>query len=783
MTALGRTTSLIGERLPRVQDDRMLRGKGRYVDDLSEVGVLHAAIIRSPLAHGVIRQFDASAASTLPGVVVVLGPDDIGGSVASVPLSWLLAGQQIREWAIVERVVRYVGQPVGIVVAVSRAVAEDAVDLVEVDYEHRAAVVGVLDAQSSSASLLYPELGTNRVGSVHFGSPPDELDAIFSGAPHVVQRDLVVPRISHSPLEPRGLVAEWIPTTDRLEIVSSTQVPHLIRQEIAHVLRLRVDQVHVTAVDVGGSFGQRVALFPDEAMVCLAAKLLGRKVKWIEDRFEALTACYQGRGTFSRSRLALDDNGRFLAIQAEIQGDVGAFCASGSGGTGPFQVAGLMLEGPYRFERAGATVNAWYTNAPPTTAFRGYGMQEGTWIRERLVDEAARLLGRDPVELRLLNMLKPGDLPHDTHTGVHYDNGDYPAGLTRAAEIGAMRAPTSNGSVRRGIGLASMVEITGFAPTALLEQFEIHWSGWDSSSIRVNEDGTVTVFAGVTSSGQGIETALTQIAAERLHIPADWVQVQLGDTATAGYSNMGNQASRSLALAGGALWRGADKLRERMINLAAAFLSTTADKIVHDGAKFVSEDGGTISWAEVAHRGWMGWGRGASDVIRLEETVDFDPPGITFGYATHGAQVAVDLGTGTVKVERYWIVHDSGVIVNPMIADGQMYGGVAMGIGAALHEQCTFDENGQPTATTYLDYILPVSEDIPDITIEHLCTPSHLIPGGFKGLGESGTIPPPAVIGNAVAAAVPEIADKLTCTPLTPDRVWGLLAEAGLTTT
>jgi carbon-monoxide dehydrogenase large subunit len=408
-------------------------------------------------------------------------------------------------------------------------------------------------------------------------------------------------------------------------------------------------------------------------------------------------------------------------------------------------------------------------------------MQEGTWIRERLVDEAARLLGRDPVELRLSNMLAPEDLPHDTHTGVHYDNGNYPAGLRRAAEIGAINSRRSEGRVRRGVGLASMVEITGFAPTALLEQFQIHWSGWDSSSVRVNEDGTVTVFAGVTSSGQGIETALTQIAAERLHVPPDWVQVQLGDTATAGYSNMGNQASRSLALAGGALWRGADKLHDRMLNLAAAALSTTADKVEHDGAKFVSEDGGIISWAEVAHRGWMGWGRGDADVIRLEETVDFDPPGITFGYATHGAQVAVDLDSGKISVENYWVVHDAGVIVNPMVAEGQMHGGVAMGLGAALYEQCTFDENGQPTATTYLDYIVPVSEDIPDITIEHLCTPSDLIPGGFKGLGESGTIPPPAVIGNAIAAAVPEIAEKVTCTPLTQDRVWGLLDDAGLT--
>jgi carbon-monoxide dehydrogenase large subunit len=760
----------------------MLRGRGRYVDDLDEVGVLHAAIIRSSLAHATIQGLDYSAAAAMEGVVLVLGPDEIAPLADTIPLSWLIPGQQIDQWPVVDRMVRYVGQPLGIVVATSRAVAEDAVDVVAIDYEEHPAVVGVLDAQRPDAPLLYPALGSNAVGQIHFGTPLDSLEATFAGAAHVIQRDLAVPRISHSPLEPRGLVAEWISATEKLEVVSSTQVPHLIRQELAHALRLRADQVHVTAVDVGGAFGQRVALFPDEAIVCVAAMMANRKVKWIEDRAEALTACYQGRGTFSRSRLALDDEGRFLAIHAEIHGDVGAFCGSGSGGSGPFQVAGLMLEGPYRFVGAGATVATWYTNAPPTTAFRGYGMQEGTWIRERLVDEAARVLGYDPVELRRRNMLTPTELPHDTHTGVHFDNGDYATSLNRAAAIGAATSTAAEGRIRRGVGLATMVEITGFAPTALLEAFQIHWSGWDSSTVRVNEDGTVTVFAGVTSSGQGIETALAQIAAERLHVPLDWVQVQLGDTATAGYSNMGNQASRSLALAGAALWQAADRLRNRMHDLAAAALSTTPEHVEYGEAKFVSDAGDIISWADVAHRGWMGWGRGDAEVIRLEETVDFDPPGITFGYATHGALVAVDLDSGKISVEDYWVVHDSGVIVNPMIAEGQMHGGVAMGLGAALYEQCTFDENGQPTATTYLDYILPTSEDIPDITIEHLCTPSEVIPGGFKGLGESGTIPPPAVIGNALAAAVPEIAEEVTSTPLTASRVWTMLDDAGLTT-
>ncbi len=775
-----RADGLIGKPLPRVQDERMLRGHGHYVDDLDQSGVLHAAVLRSPIASGEVVHFDASAALADERVALVLGPDDIAPLVDSVPCSWLLMGQRPIDMAIGERQVRYVGQPIGVVIAASRAAAEDAAELVDLDFDDRPAVVGV-DGARANASLVYPDLGTNEVGSIHFGDPLDTLEEVFASAAHVVERQLAVPRISHSPMEPRGIVAEWVPATEQLTAVSSTQVPHLVRQDLAKALRLRADQVRVVAPDVGGSFGQKASLFADEAIVCLAAKVIGRKVKWIEDRSEALTASYQGRGTYSRSRLALDADGRFLALHTDLHGDVGAFAGSGTGGSGPFQVAGLMVEGPYRYDKAGATVTGWYTHTPPTAAFRGYGMQEGTWIRERLVDEAARELGIDPVELRRKNMLTADQLPHLTHTQVPYDNGDYPQVLDKAAAIAAGTARPSEGRVRRGIGLAAMVEITGFAPTALLEMFQIHWSGWEAATIRVNEDGSVTVFSGVTSVGQGIETALTQIAAERLGVPPSRVRVQLGDTATAPYSNIAAQASRSLALAGGALWTAADRLRTRMRVLAGSALGCAADDVVFDGETFQAPDRRSVTWAEVAHRGWMGWGRADFDQIQLQETVDYDPAGITFGYATHGAQVAVDLDTGKVRVEDYWVVHDSGVVVNPLIAEGQTYGGVTMGLGGALHEQCTFSEEGQPTATTYLDYIVPLSEDVPDIVIEHVETPSQITPGGFKGLGESGTIPPPAAIANAVAAAVPEIAEHLVTTPLSPTHIWTLLDQAGLT--
>jgi carbon-monoxide dehydrogenase large subunit len=773
-------SNLIGASIPRVQDDRMLRGHGRYVDDLDEAGVLHAAVLRSPVAHGEIVQFDTSFAAESPGVVLVLGPDELGRLIDPLPSPWLIPGQQIGEMVLAGRTARYVGQPIGVVVAHSRAAAEDAAELVDIGFKDLPAVVSLAAARAESAPLVYPELGTNRVGSTHFGDPLEELEAVFASAATVVERDLTLPRISHNSLEPRGVQAEWVPTTGQLTVVSSTQVPHMVRQELARALRLRADQVRVVAPDVGGAFGQKTLLFPDEAMVCLAAKLLGRRVKWIEDRAESLVASYQGRGQTNRARLALDADGRFLALHSDMHGDLGAFSSTGTGGTGPFQVAGLMIEGPYRFERAGTTVTAWYTNTVPTGAFRGYGMQESAYIRERLVDEAARVLGRDPVELRRMNMLRAEELPFVTRTQMPYDSGDYPGALARAAALGAERATPSSGRVRRGVGIASMTEITGFAPSRLLEMFQINWSGWESARIRVNEDGTVTVFSGVTAVGQGIETSLAQIAAERLGVPLEWVTVQLGDTATSPYSIIASQASRGLPLAGGALWQAADRLRTRMLVLAAAALGADVAEVSLDGDVFRAGDA-SVPWRQVAHRGWMGWGRGEEDRIALEETVEFDPPSIAYGYATHGAQVAVDLDTGKVAVEDYWVVHDSGVVVNPLVAEGQIIGGVAMGIGSALLEEVAYSDTGQPLTTTYLDYLLPVSEDVPDIAIEHMVTPSPLIPGGFKGLGESGTIPPPAVIANAVAAAVPEIAERLVCLPMNPSRIWTLLDEEGLT--
>ena len=783
ITEADNSTGMIGSSVPRVQDERMLRGNGWYVDDIKDVGTLHAAVLRSPIAAGRITGFDASEAQNDPAVSLVLGPDELEAGLQTIPSPWLIPGQQEIDFVLFDRVIRYVGQPVAVVVAHSRAAAEDAIELIDITFDESPAVISIAKARAADAPLVHPEFGSNRVGQIHLGDTVESLESAFASAHTIIEREYTVPRIGHNSMEPRGIVAEWTPATGQLTIHASTQVPHLVRQEVARALSLRADQVRVVAPDVGGAFGLKTLLFPDEAMVCLAAKTLGARVKWIEDRSEALVSSYQGRGQLDRARLALDADGTFLALHVDLHGDVGAYSCTGTGGTGPFQVSGLMVEGPYRYTKAAATtVTAWYTNAVPTGAFRGYGMQEATYVRERLIDEAARVLAIDPVELRRRNMITSTELPFVTRLQMPYDTGDYPQALERAVKLSAGKNVTSTERVRRGIGYSSMTEITGFAPTALSEMYQIHWSTWDSSKIRINEDGSVTVFSGLTSVGQGIETALAQIAADTLGVPLPLISVQLGDTAVSPYSNMASQASRAVTVGGAALLGAAERLRDRMHSLAAAALNSEAEQITFDGVSYTTSDGAqSVSWAQVAHRGWMGWGRKQTDPIALEELGEYDPPSITYGYATHAAQVAVDLDTGKVTIEAYWLVHDAGVLVNPMIVEGQIVGGVAMGIGSALLEEVVYSEAGQPLTTTYLDYILPASEDIPDIEMDHMVHPSPFTPGGFKGAGESGTIPSPGAIAHAVATAAPEIAEDLVFLPMSPSRIWTLLDKAGLT--
>jgi carbon-monoxide dehydrogenase large subunit len=730
------------------------------------------------VAHADIIGFAADGS----GALLVLGPDEIAAATRPLDCVWLAEGQRQTSVPLGERRVRYVGQPIGVVVAGSRAAAEDAAELVEVDYDELETVVDQEAALAPDAPLLHPEWGTNVAAEFTVGDDRETVDAAMARAARVVERRLVIPRIVPSPMETRGVVASWDANLRELTVWSSTQTPHHVRDHLALSLGLRADQVRVIAPDLGGGFGSKEHLYADEVFVALAAMRLGRPVKWIEDRVEHFTATLHARDAIHYARLALDEDGRFIAISSDVVGNLGAHPSNV--GTGPFRISGTMLPGPYRFGSAGIRIRAVLTTTTPTGAYRGFGMQEAAWVRERLVDEAARELGMDPVELRLMNMYREDELPHVTPTFQEYDSGDYGEGLSMVRDLVAKSdLPTESTSrVRRGVGYASQVEFTGLGPSPVQKIVGFHIGGFETGVVRVDPDGSVVVSSGVMGMGQGIETTLAQIAAERLGVPLEKVRVALGDTKVAPYSASGSIASRSMTVGGGAVTRASIALAGKMVRIAAHQMEADPDDVeLVDGVfsvKGVPSAG--LTFDEVANKAWLGWDLPPGEDPGLEVKDVHDPANISYAYSSHAAAVAVDLDTGKVDIEGYWVTHDVGTVINPMIVDGQVMGGVAQGIGIALHEKMTYGEGAQPTTTSFLDYLVPLAGDVPDMVIGHSEHPAPHIPGGMKGAGEGGTIPAPATIANAVAAAVPEIAGALLETPLSPGRMWELLHEAGL---
>lgn len=780
MTAIGtaRPASLVGARVRRTNDPKLLRGEARFVDDIELPGMVNATIVRSSVAHGELTAFDTSDCTA----VLVLGPDEITAATRSLPCVWLTPDQKQTAIPLGDPRVRYVGQPLGVVLAASRADAEDAAETILIDYDQLPTVSDAEQALLPEAPLLHEAWGTNLALTSSAGDAADVLDAAFAAAAHVVERRMVISRVAPNPMETRGIVARWDVGTQELTVWSSTQTPHHVRDHLAHTLRLNADQVRVIAPDVGGGFGSKEHAYADEVLVCLAAIRSGRPVKWIEDRAEHFTATFHGRDAVHYAAIALDADGNFLAIRSTVIGNLGAHPSNV--GAGPFRISATMLPGPYRFPHAGSEINGVLTNTTPTGAYRGFGMQEAAWVRERLVDEAARELGRDPVELRLQNMYREDELPAMTPTFQNYDSGDYPAALNTVRDMvfKSYEPRLDEERVRRAVGYASHVEFTGMGPSKVQQLVGFHLGGFETGVVRVDPDGTVVVTSGVSSMGQGIETSLSQLAADRLGVPMENVRVVLGDTSVAPYSAAGSIASRSMTVGGGAVARAATSVADKMRRIAAHQLEADPVDIVLEDGRFSVRGVPSIgrSFTDVAATAWLAWDLPDDELPGLEVKDIHDPSDISYSYASHAVAVAVDLDTGKVNLEGYWVAHDSGVLVNPMIVDGQVCGGIAQGIGIGLYEKVTYGDGAQPTTTTFLDYLVPLSGDVPPIEIEHSEHPAAHIPGGMKGVGEGGTIPAPAAIGNAVAAAVPEIAGHLLETPLSPGHVWELIHEAGL---
>ncbi len=752
-----------------MNDEKFLHGTARFVDDIELPGLLHAAIVRSQVAHGTIRRLDTGGVETSSGAVV-LGPEEIRArALAEVPV--VVAGEvrQVSRPLVSDRV-RFVGEPVGIAVAGSRYEAEDAAErcFVEVDDLH--VVPDAEAALTPGAPLLYPEWGTNVVAEMEGGDDAGRTDEVFRAADAVLRTVIRIGRLAGVPMECRGIVAAPDLGTHQLTVWTSTQAPHMVKDVLAAVTGLSHHLIRVVGPDVGGGFGLKDHIYEDELLVCLAALDLGRPVKWIEDRRESLTVTTQARDHRHEVAVAYDDDGTLRGLRTHGVRDTGAYLTIF--GPGPQGSLSANLPGPYRWEAVRSTAQVVVSNRAPLGAYRGFGQPQAAVLRERAVDLVAEALDMDPVGLRLRNMITSDELPYRTRMLTRFESGDYPSALRRAAEI-ARSWPEPPGDGRaRGIGYSSYVEMCAVGPAAaakVLGEAAIY----ETATVRMEVDGSVRIVVGTSPHGQGHETTFAQLAADRLGVAVEHIALVHSDTDVTPYSSYGTAASRSMALAGGAIVRAADRLADKIRRIAGDLLEAAADDVVlAEGRAAVAGTVRSVPLRDVALRAWRGFDLPEGDEPGLSETFVHDPEDFSFSYASHACRVAVDRDTGHVDIERFAVVHDCGTIVNPTIVEGQIHGGVAQGVGAALLEEVEFSDSGAPLSSTFMDYLLPVSSTIPDIDVEHTEHPSPFIPGGMKGMGEGGTIGATAAVMNAIARAVPEVSGKVTETPVTPTRLW-----------
>ncbi|MFC9841006.1 xanthine dehydrogenase family protein molybdopterin-binding subunit [Rhodococcus sp. NPDC127530] len=768
-----------GRSVPRVEDDRLLRGEGRFVDDIRVPGALEAAFLRSPQAHARITRIDVAAARALPGVHAVFTAADTASLKPVINEAELRVPQGLVESlnplvrklpypVLAEGTVNFVGQPMALVVADNRYIAEDALELIEVDYEPLPVLVDPDQALEPGAPLIEESWGDNLALEVktQVGDP----DAAFADAAAVIEEEFFSHRYVPSPMETRAIQAAPGAYDGRMTIWSNTQTPHRLRDHIADSLGLPTDEVHVLAVDVGGGFGQKGIIYVEEVLIPYAAQTLGAPVLWREDRNENLVAASHAREQVHRISLAADADGRLLGLRDDFVVNFGATTMTGL--VVPYNSV-VHLLGPYRVPNVDIHVRAALTNTAPTSPYRGAGRPEAVFAMERALDRLARKLDMDPAELRARNLIRPEEMPYRTglrdRAGLpqEYDSGDFPALLRTAVDmvdLPGVRArqaelERAGGDHRLGVGFAVYLEATGLGP-------------FETARASVRPDGRVRLALGTPSQGQGHRTVFAQIAADAIGVPMESIEVIGGNTDAIPHG-VGTIASRALVTAGNAANMAGKQLRQRIVDAAAELLSLpAAEMTLEEGVVRHTGRGAEVTLGELIAAGF-----------ELSETAYFRPPGFTFSSGCSTVVVDVDTSTGQVGIERYVVVHDAGRIVNPVIAHGQVTGGIAQGIAGALYEEMIYGLDGQPVTTTYMDYLFPTSSEIPDLDMAEIVTPSTMNELGVKGLGEGGAIAPQAAISNAVEDALTPLGVIVRRGPLTPSRVRDLLREATRPTT
>jgi carbon-monoxide dehydrogenase large subunit len=764
----------MGQAVARSEDPRLLTGHGRYIADVVVPGASDAAFLRSDLARGKINRLDVEAARSAPGVRAVFIAAELNPLVHEIRLTGLgQDGPYPPKYCLAENDVRYVGDPIAIVIAENRYLAEDAVELIDVDIEPQNPVIDIDAARDDNSDLVHPEIGTN-IPQVTPAFDDPELEECFANAAHVVRDTVVMHRYVHVPMECRGIIADWDRYSDDLTVWSATQSVHEVRGFLAGLLGIGANQIRVLQPDVGGGFGQKTMLGRDEWAVVLAARLLGRPVRWIEDRHENLVAAAHARDEKMDLSMALDGEGTITAIRGDYIENIGAYQPMGSGGMGTFVAP--FLSNAYKIPKIGFSSQAVYTNTCGKTAYRGPFLMYAVGI-EQLMDTAARQIGIDPLELRRRNVIRETDLPYTLPSMLCFDDITPAETLEQAASMidyAGFRAEQAAARSRGrylGIGVSLCVEPSAIAVGGL---------GTEAAEVRMDYRGKVTVALGSSSTGTSVTTTMKQVVAEYLGCAPEDVSIIQGDTAATPYG-AGTAGSRSAVLYGNAVAAATIELRSKLLDIAAHALEAAVEDLDIDNSRVFVR--GTpvkgMDFAQLGELAYIGHDLLAPGTTPgLEASHRFKAPPFTFSNACHMCTCEVDLETGRVTIPRYVVSEDCGRMINPKVVEGQIFGGVVQGIGGVLYENMVYDDAGNPLSSTFVDYLLPTASEVPTIEVGHIESPAPN-PLGVKGMGEGGAIASPAAVVNAVADALAPLGARVSGSPLGPRQVLDMVAAAG----
>ncbi len=772
--------AMLGSPIKRREDPRLITGQATYVDDIKIPGMLHMAVLRSPYGHARITSIDTSAARQHPGVVAVYTAEDLKGVVGNiaiaVPLGKIAEGMGNRG-ALADGKVRFYGDPVAVVIADDRYTARDARDLIEVDYEPLPAAIDVEKAMQPDAPLLYEEFGTNVGFSMH--PPTDEIDKVFAQTQAdggiIVKTRLVNQRLAPASMETRGVVAEYRKAGKNLTVWSSSQIPHLLRNILAALVGLPQHQVRVIVPEVGGGFGSKLNIYPEEMVAAFASMKTGRAVKWIEDRSENLAATIHGRDQVDYVEVAATKEGKITGLKVHGISDLGSYCQIF---TDVIMIAfGFPVScGAYDIPVVHLSADVVFTNKAPTDAYRGAGRPEATYAVERAVDLVAHELGKDPAEVRKLNFIKPEQFPYKSAAGAVYDTGNYLGALEKALEIVDYQNLRAEQARKRaegklmGIGISSYIEICGFGPKGSAPV-----GLYESARVRVEQSGTVMVYTGSSPHGQGEETTFAQIVAEEFGIPVENVMIMHGDTDSTP-EGRGTYGSRTTAVGGSAVFNAVQRLKEKMKLIASHMLEASPSDVTLENGSFsvAGSPQKSVAFADVAATANLSNTLAPGIEPGLETTVFFEPDACVFPFGTHICVVEIDKETGEAEIKRFVAVDDCGRQLNPMLVQGQVHGGIAQGVGQALIEGVEYAEDGQLLTATLMDYAMPLASELPHFELDHTITLTTVNPLGVKGVGEAGTIGSTPAVAAAIADAMGVAHIDM---PYKPEKLWKIIQQ------